>query len=240
MKDLTTEIAKVKELLRGYENISQQQDHNKRNVIDAYINWHSAALVLFDSYGIPPEDPYLKNFVSVNNRGNGYVLYDNFKSIKSSFDVLINRIENMEVSSISSNKVFIVHGHDNVMKLEVANYISSELKLQPIILNDCPNKGKTVIEKFEEYSKDVCFAIVLLSPDDVGGINKDDLKGRARQNVIFEFGYFVSKLGREKVCALCKDEIEKPSDINGVLYIPFNNNWKFNLLKELKIAGIPV
>ena len=226
--------------MKDYEIISQQQDRNKINVINTYLKWHSAALILFDSYGLNHNDYYLKKFISVNNDGNGYVLYDNFKSIKSSFDVLINRIENMEIRTISNNKVFIVHGHDNVMKLEVANYILSELKLQPIILNECPNKGKTVIEKFEEYSKDVSFAIVLLSPDDVGGINKDDLKGRARQNVIFEFGYFVSKLGREKVCALYKYEIEKPSDIDGVLYIPFDGNWKFSLLKELKNAGIPV
>ena len=242
MKDLQSKIEEVKRLMDYYEGLSQQQDPNKRIVIDAYINWYSAALVLFDGNGITPEDHYLKKFESVDNEGNGYVLYNNFRSIKSSFNVLINRIERMDKNTkgnIPNKKVFIVHGHDEMMRLTVAQYISSELKLEPIILNECPNGGRTVIEKFEEYS-DVNFAIILLSPDDVGGSNRDDLNGRARQNVIFEFGYFVAKLGRGNVCALCKNKVEKPSDIDGVLYVPFDDNWKFSLLKQIKNAGIPV
>lgn len=139
-----------------------------------------------------------------------------------------------------NKNVFVVHGHSKMMLLEVTNYIASELHLNPIVLSLLPNNGMTIIEKFEHFSSDVQFAIILLSPDDVGGIDENHLKGRARQNVIFEFGYFVAKLGRNKVCALLNQDVEKPSDIDGVLYLPYDNHWKFNLLKEIKNAGVPV
>lgn len=153
--------------------------------------------------------------------------------------LIVNNITN-NIMETNSKNIFIVHGHDKEMKLEVKDYVSSDLDLNPIVLNDLPNQGRTIIEKFEFYSKSAKFAIILLSPDDVGGKDMGSLQKRARQNVLFEFGYFVSMLGRDKVFALLKDEVEKPSDIDGVLYIPFNNDWKFNLLKELKEAGAPV
>lgn len=243
MKDLTSVIEKVKKLEKDYEFISQQQDHNTSEVIETYLNWYSAASILFDSCGLSLNDYYLNKFKSVDNARNGYGLYDNFKSIKSPYDVLINRIESMRARNencISKEKIFIVHGHDDEMKFKITNYVSVELNLHPVILNDCPNEGMTVIEKFEKYSEDISFAIILLSPDDVGGKNIDDLKGRARQNVIFEFGYFVAKLGRKNVCAVYRNEIEKPSDIDGVLYVPFDDNWKYNLLRELKNAGLSI
>lgn len=245
MKDWTTEIAKVKELLMGYENISQQQDHNKRSVIEAYINWHSAALVLFDSYGIPPEDPYLKNFVSVNNGGNGYVLRDNFKSIKSSFDVLINRIENMEVrtkNNISNNKVFIVHGHDSGTKEMVARFIE-RCGLEAIILHEQVNQGQTIIEKLESNTN-VGFGVVLYTPCDRGGenIKGAKLKPRARENVVFEHGYLIGKLGRTRVVALLKEGVEIPGDLDGKLYTPIDKGgaWKMQLAKEFIEAGFNI
>ena len=153
--------------------------------------------------------------------------------------LIVNNTTN-NIMETNNKNIFIVHGHDKEMKLEVKDYVSSDLDLNPIVLNDLPNQGRTIIEKFEFYSKTTEFAIILLSPDDIGGKGIDSLQKRARQNVLFEFGYFVSMLGRDKVFALLKDEVEKPSDIDGVLYIPFNNDWKFNLLKELKNAGAPV
>ena len=140
----------------------------------------------------------------------------------------------------NSKKVFLVHGHNNEIKETVARFLE-KIDLYPIILHEQANKGQTIIEKFEEYS-DVSYAVVLMSPDDVGNSisNKDNLNFRARQNVIFELGYFFGKLGRKNVCALLNGDIERPSDYDGIIYIGFDNNdgWKMLLAKELKQAGL--
>lgn len=134
-------------------------------------------------------------------------------------------------------KIFLVHGHDEAMKHSVARFIG-DVGLVPIILSEQPNKGATIIEKFQHYA-DVGFAVVLLSSDDVGGKTASALKGRARQNVIMELGYFIGRLGRSRVCALKKDEVELPSDILGVVWVPFdvNEGWKIALARELRAAG---
>ncbi len=140
--------------------------------------------------------------------------------------------------------IFIVHGTDDSAKDTVARYIV-KLDLNPIILNEKPNKGRTIIEKFEDYSN-VGFAVVLLTPDDRGASKStptNDLKSRARQNVILELGYFFGKLGRNRVCAFYSKGIELPSDILGVVYIPFDKNgneWKLKLAAEIKAVGIEV
>jgi len=147
-----------------------------------------------------------------------------------------------ESSNMLNQKVFIVHGHDEAAKEAVSRFIE-KLGFTAIILHEQPNAGLTVIEKFEAYS-DVGFALVLLTPDDIGGIpdKQNELKFRARQNVIFELGYFFARLGRQRVCALYKTEVELPSDIHGVLYIPLDNAgaWRMSLAKEMKNAGYPV
>lgn len=143
-------------------------------------------------------------------------------------------------NTINSKKVFLVHGHDNEVKESVARFLE-KIDLQPIILHEQANKGQTIIEKFEEHS-DVPYAIVLMTADDVGNskITKGKLNFRARQNVIFELGYFYGKLGRKNVCALLKGDIERPSDYDGIIYIGFdlNDGWKMLLAKELKEAGL--
>ena len=144
--------------------------------------------------------------------------------------------------SPSLNEVFVIHGRDDGTKQTVARFLE-RLNLKPVILHEQPNEGRTIIEKFEDHAH-VGFAVVLLTPDDLGGLqgNKDTVKPRARQNVIFEFGYFIGKLGRKRVCALVKGDVEKPSDYNGVLYIPLDNSggWNNKLIRELKTAGIQV
>ena len=108
-------------------------------------------------------------------------------------------------------EVFVVHGQDEAAKEVVARF-SEKLALRAVILHEQPNVGRTIIDKCEAYS-DVGFAVVLLTPDDVGGIRDEatELKPRARQNVIFEFRYFIGKLGGRRVCALYK-EVETSSD----------------------------
>jgi predicted nucleotide-binding protein len=143
-----------------------------------------------------------------------------------------------------SNKVFVVHGHDELAKQSVARFIE-KLGLEAIILHEKANLGKTIIEKFEMYA-DVGFAVILLTPDDVGGSKAANSAGqalndRARQNVVFEHGFFTGKFGRERVCALYKG-VEIPSDLQGVLYVPMDDaeNWRFQLAKEMREAGLPV
>lgn len=147
--------------------------------------------------------------------------------------------------SVSSKKVFVVHGHDEEMKQSVAR-ILEKLELSPIILHEQPNHGRTTIEKFSDYS-DVEFAVVLLSPDDYGyekGDSNEKARPRARQNVVFELGYFIGKLGRERTLALYKPEknFDMPTDYSGVLYVPYESDgrWMFDLVKELKACGYNV
>ncbi|RQO37225.1 hypothetical protein DBR37_03280 [Herminiimonas sp. KBW02] len=137
-----------------------------------------------------------------------------------------------------SNKIFIVHGHDGEARETVARFLSS-IGLNPIILHEQANRGRTVIEKVEANS-DVSFAVVLLTPDDLGKAKNDiELEPRTRQNVLLELGYFIGKLGRENVCALKRSEVEIPSDFAGVVWeaMDVGNGWKTALGRELNAAG---
>ncbi|NRF72320.1 nucleotide-binding protein [Aquincola sp. S2] len=100
------------------------------------------------------------------------------------------------------------------------------------------------MEKFEAHAPDVDFAIVLLSPDDVGhrAGHEDEVRPRARQNVILELGYFIGALGRKKVCVLHKGNVELPSDYVGVLYLAFDERgaWKGELAREMKASGMTI
>ena len=141
-----------------------------------------------------------------------------------------------------SNKVFIVHGHDEKRLLEVKEILKSQ-KLHPVVLKDEPNGGATIIEKFEKNA-DVGFAVVLLTSDDVGSAKASSysLNPRARQNVILELGYFIGRLTRSRVCALNDSGVELPSDIHGVVYTSLDSGgaWRYKLLDELKLAGYKV
>lgn len=144
----------------------------------------------------------------------------------------------------NKRKVFIVHGRDNEAKQEVARFIE-KLGLEAIILHEQASTGMTIIEKIEHYSNDADFALVLYTACDHGrGVHESNvsLKNRARQNVVFEHGYFMAKLGRENVCALVKGEIETPNDISGVVYVtldPFGA-WKNEVAKELTACGYKI
>jgi predicted nucleotide-binding protein len=140
-----------------------------------------------------------------------------------------------------SRDIFLVHGRDDAVKESVARFLE-KLDLHPVILHEQHNMGRTVIEKFEAHS-DVGFALVLLTPDDVGGLaSEGKLNPRARQNVILELGYFIGKLGRARVCALYVEAVDLPSDIHGVLYVPYDTGggWRLKLAAEIRAAGISV
>lgn len=149
-------------------------------------------------------------------------------------------------SAVARNKrkVFIVHGRDNEVKQEVARFVEA-VELEPIILHEQASAGMTIIEKIERYANDADFALVLYTPCDHGRGAYDTKvhpRNRARQNVVFEHGYLMAKLGRENVCALVKGDIETPNDISGVVYVGFDAQgaWKAEVAKELKACGYEV
>lgn len=149
-------------------------------------------------------------------------------------------------TSVARNKrnVFIVHGRDNEAKYEVSRFIEA-LGLKAIILHEQASSGMTIIEKIEHYSNDADFALILYTPCDHGrGVHESKMhpKNRARQNVVFEHGYLMAKLGRENVCALVKGDIETPNDISGVVYVGLDpaGGWKIEVSKELKACGYEI
>lgn len=154
----------------------------------------------------------------------------------------VSNAKSNRVQGIDANKVFIVHGHDGEARETVARFLE-KLSLEAIVLHEQPNKGLTIIEKVERHS-DVAFAVVLLTPDDIGSKKEEgvNLKPRARQNVILELGYFLGRLGRNHVTALIKGSVEKPSDFDGVVYVDMDTAgaWKALLGRELKASGMNV
>ena len=153
-------------------------------------------------------------------------------------------ISSRAVANPNSKRVFVVHGHDGAAQDKVAKFLK-ELNLTPVILHEHPNQGLTIIEKFESLADaDIRFAVILLTPDDKC-FSKDSgaaLKFRARQNVILELGFFLGKLGRKNVCILKKDNVEVPSDYDGVVYTPFDEQggWQRKLMQELKAADFDI
>lgn len=167
-------------------------------------------------------------------------------AIKQAVKALQERIEDHEpsaspqVQSVGySDQVFIVHGRDGETKHEAARFLHA-LGLTPVILDEQANQGMTLIEKFEAHS-DVGFAIVLLTSDDEGCLRGEPLRPRARQNVILELGFFVGRLGRGRVAAIVRgSDIELPSDINGLVWVRYEDDWKLRLARELRAAGYSV
>lgn len=144
----------------------------------------------------------------------------------------------------NKRKIFIVHGRNNEVKQEVSRFIERQ-GIETIILHEQASVGMTIIEKIERYSNDADFALVLYTACDHGrGVHETKIppKNRARQNVVFEHGYLMAKLGRENVCALVQGEIETPNDISGVVYVALDpaGGWKSEVLNELKACGYAV
>ena len=199
----------------------------------------------------------------IDTHTNGYYA-DNFNfakdSIMKALSIALKSIEDdvfdearkheaKSSSKVLSNKIFVVHGHDDNLKVEVENFVT-EIGLEPVVLHRQPDQGQTIIEKFEKHS-DVGFAFILLTPDEVAYLadqetledSKRKKEWRARPNVIFEFGYFVGRLGRERVCCLYKGDVTLPSDLSGLLYKRIASTIDaegISILRELKAAGYQV
>lgn len=174
-------------------------------------------------------DKYVQDITKETIRSVGEIL-----EVTSSSTVTIPS----KVDHADKSKIFIVHGRDDLAKVEAARFVE-KLGLDAIILHEQPSAGKTIIEKIEEHTN-VGFAIVLYTPCDIGGISgENNQKQRARQNVVFEHGYLIAKLGRNNVCALVKGDIEIPNDISGIVYIKFDESgaWNFQVAKEIRNSG---
>jgi len=168
----------------------------------------------------------------------------NLKKLRAKTDLLktslaTSIVYNKGTIELDKSQVFIVHGHDDVAKTKTARFVE-KLGFEAIILHEQASSSKTIIEKIEEYSN-VGFGIILYTPCDIGGkqIVNPDLKSRARQNVVFEHGFLIGKIGRSNVCALVKGDIETPNDISGVVYVPMDeaDAWRYTIARELKKAG---
>ena len=157
--------------------------------------------------------------------------------------------ESTHVSPVLSNRVFVVHGHDSGLKTDVERFLR-EIGLEPIVLHRQPDEGATIIEKFEKHS-DVGYAFILLTPDEIAYTSDQEhlddgdrtKEHRARPNVIFEFGYFVGWLGRQRVCCLHKGNITMPSDLSGLIYKRVDDSidsQAYAIIRELRAAGYEI
>ena len=174
-------------------------------------------------------EPYVRDLETTKKEFERYI--DDFEDVSTNANVK-NYIS-------VNNKVFIVHGHDGELKEKVARRLEQQ-GIEAIILSEQANRGKTIIEKIEAYS-DVHVAIALFTQDDIGVAKKEkgNEKYRARQNVIFEAGYFMGYLGRENVIMITEENLEIPGDLSGMVYTT-KDNWEFEMLKELNAAGMKI
>lgn len=241
---LNSDITYIKAL---WEKFDDWDDYNSELLKQSFTNESNEYKKKYDTvnqlYGLmgPPEDERQKFKGKLSNKIN------NLKQLLAKVDLIKEDLSILKTDALApqakkeTDKIFIVHGHNSEAKVSVARTLE-KLGLEPIILHEQPNGGKTIIEKFEKYS-DVGFAIVLLTNDDIGRAKSESTENnRARQNVILEMGYFIGKLGRDKVCPLYIKGVELPSDLYGLLYteIDESETWKFKLAKEIKAAGYSI
>ncbi len=229
-------------MINFYEKIKEFQEDGKQihNLVD-YQDWTNKVEAYLIGCGEKESFDAFRRFRSFDDFYNSglnqqlEVIHGLLTSPEKSISQTPARINS------NSKDVFIVHGHDKSIKEATARFIQN-LNLNPIILHEKPNSGNTIIEKFE-INANVGYAIILLTYDDEGKAKKDSsLQPRARQNVIFELGYFFGRIGRSRVCVLFEKRVEIPSDYKGILYIELDEaeGWKRKLAQELVNANMNV
>jgi predicted nucleotide-binding protein len=224
-----------------------KQSFNTDEIAKEYSYWGVAALALREpSLGEKIADTYkdidkkIHRLDSISERLELIPLDETLKDIgqlsKESFDLKTSK----------SNKVFVVHGKDEISKTNLEVFLH-EIGLEPVVLHRQADEGMTIIEKFEKHS-DVGYAFILLTPDEVAYLASEDTLSdddrnkeyRARPNVIFEFGYFIGKLGRSRVCCLHTGHTTLPSDVSGIVYKRFEKSVEeiaYSIIKDLKASG---
>ncbi len=228
------ETGKKAELLKNYAEIKQMSPGNMAISIDE---------LSFSKYKDTLEYLVGHEFIQCIDETCGIKIYFKLPSFDTfSEHILLEEIEDntMETQKFDNKKVFIVHGHDETLKYKVSNWLWS-IGLEPIILHLKANCGITTIMNKIKTNSDVRCAIVLMTADDVGKAKADpELKFRARQNVVFEAGYFIGKLGEDRVIMLYDEGIEAPGDLAGCVYIPADeyDGWKEQVRREFSAMGI--
>lgn len=243
---LTDEIDLETFLKKGLESQSSMVGSAQLDWPESEIQTIGLQFLLIQKFGDDPD--YMVNFAHTFYNGQSRKIIRDIQNVTSQLIIPFVRdyksyVENSgatdnKLKLSMSQKVFIVHGHDGEARETVARFIGN-LGLEPIILHEQANKGRTVIEKVEANS-DVGFAVVLLTPDDFGrSKDEENLEPRARQNVLLELGYFIGKHGRDKVCALRRGQVSIPSDFAGVVWEEMDDRgaWKQALARELQAAG---
>jgi len=241
-----------------YNNFAKFEGTYPNSYMPEYVTWLLNVENTLERI-VGAENTIFRTFLngqSVRVLGNSINMFSQQKalikgSLQAALDFLMEEPVDIEASKFTkSKKVFIVHGHDDKLRDDLEKFLLT-LKLQPVILHQEADEGQTIIEKFEKNS-DVGYAFILLTPDDKAYPASDDKKlardnskdeYRARQNVIFEFGYFVAKLGRSRVCCIHKKDISLPTDITGIVYKKVDENLHeiiVPIVKDLKAAGYDV
>lgn len=241
-----------KYILSGYRTVYDKT--SEQEFLSLYSKWKEYNIELLKRSFDIPENEYVSEYK--DNISKNFSLIEEVDGSKidiknqiTFLESIIGRLEliptkekrktSNKMGTINTNKIFIVHGHNEALKEKVARMLGN-LKLEPIILHEQSDNGMTIIEKFEQHSNDVNFAIILLTADDFGNVKTEKKANpRARQNVIFEMGYFYAKLGRNNVFLLKENEVENPSDLSGIIYTPYDKQdaWKMKLVKQLKETG---
>lgn len=258
----------------GYVSQEERQ-YNKQEIElfkKEFYKWSDYNSELLKQAFDYPENEYQREYdntgVAMILMGNEDVMEDYYNRINKKIAALERLIDKLpllpkaetanpvqveEKDAIDMKKVFIVHGHNNALKIEVARTVE-QMGLKAIILHEQEDLGNTIIEKFESNASDIGFAIVLLTADDMG-VSKRDMeresneigykaepRARARQNVVFEMGYFIGKLDRAHVFELMEPGVEKPGDLDGIIYTPVDSEgvWKYKLAKRLDFVGYSI
>jgi len=247
-------IKKIKTLIKEGESFDfQKYQHAEyiawkmkvKNNIFIFFGKSSPIFESFNKADYVPEilDPKIK---LIQDRD---LLLGNLYGVIDILELDIKMEDSEKKTFEKSNRVFIVHGHDEKMKNQLEIFLS-EIGLESVVLHRKPDEGLTIIEKFEKYS-DVGYAFILITPDDIGYSLTEDSKPedkknkekRARQNVIFEFGYFVGRLGRRRVCCLYKEGVSLPTDVSGMIYKKVKDNVEevaFAIQKDLIAVGYKI
>lgn len=238
-------ILQIRRTIKEIKNYSN--DYYYVNAFESYVNTLNqyTSLINFPSFDFK-EYHYSATKKTINDTGYISLIYY-VELLEEELPELQKKHDDFRSKEkyIDETKVFIVHGRDKAI-LNETELLLKNAGLHPVILSKQANSGLTLMEKFEKYS-DVSYAVILLTPDDIGSYFEKDthpnLQYRARQNVIFELGFFYGKLGRSNVCCLLKQSVEKPSDLDGIAYIPFNESIdeiEYVILKELRESNLKI
>lgn len=245
-KTINSYIDKGNNILRYFDNdnFSCWRSYMSEFLKQVFDNPKNEYKESFDRAGVPFMYTNLTDFHQVAiDELNAKIL--NLNNLKQKLELIPCEVKEDKntVIKFDSKRIFIVHGHDTALKVTVAR-ILEKLDLESVILHEQENNGKTIIEKFESNAEECGYAVILLTADDWGYAkeeNDDSKKARARQNVVFEMGFFMGKLGRDRVFLLLDKGVDKPGDLDGIIYHPTDNEtWKYDLVKELRSSGYNV